>query len=126
MSKCLKDPNRYHDPIRFREESDAIIEGCKICNKKLIYYKRDGKINEAEYYNDHIRDFAQPYGSTKKIFERIYGKHGARVVKDTQSLYAGRKTKDKIQREWDETLKESQREMRRMNEFGKPNMTSGS
>lgn len=119
MSRCLKDKDGFHDPIRFREETDAVIEGCKLCNKKLIYYKRDGKINEAEYYYDHIRDFAQPYGSTAKIFDRIYGKRGAMAVRKTRKLYAGIKNKDQIQTEWEETFKDAKKDMRRMNEDGK-------
>jgi hypothetical protein len=119
MSKCEKDENGYHDPIRFHDYPDAVVEGCKLCNRKLIYNKHDGRINEAEYYNDHIRDFAQPYGSTRKIFERIYGKAGGVAVRRAKDLYGNRKSKDQIAREWDETLKDSQREMRRMNEQGK-------
>jgi hypothetical protein len=125
MDKCPKDENGYHDPERLREEWDAIIEYCKICKKKLIYMKRDGKINEAEYYNDHIRDFAQPYGSTAKIFYRIHGKRGRASVRYAQSLLAGVKSKDQLRAEWDDTLKESQKEMKRMNEFGKFTTTSG-
>ena len=119
MSKCEKDENGYHDPIRFHEYPDAIVEGCQLCNKKLIYYRREGRINEAEYYYDHIRDFAQPYGSTAKIFDRIYGKRGRQVVRANKSLLAGVKSKDTLGREWDETLKDAQKDMRGMNEFGR-------
>ena len=125
MSKCPKDKWGYHDCIQFHDYPDAVVEGCQLCNKKLIYYKRDGKINETEYRNDHIRDFAQPYGSTAKIFYRIYGRGGKASVRATQSLLAGVKSKDQLRAEWDETLKESQQEMKRMNEFGKFTTTSG-
>lgn len=118
MSKCLKDPNGYHAPIQLRVYWDAVVEACTICQKKLIYYKRDGKINEAEYYRDHLRDFAQPYGSTAKIFYRIHGKRGRASVRYAQSLLAGVKSKDQLAREWDDTLKDSQREMKRMGEDG--------
>lgn len=125
MSKCPKDKYGYHDPIQFHDYPDAVVEGCKICNKKLIYIKKNGKINEAEYYLDHLRDFAQPYGITAKIFHRTYGKGGREVVRSHRSLLAGVKSKDQLCGEWDDTLKEAQKDMRRMNEFGKPTMTSG-
>lgn len=119
MSKCLKDENGYHAPERIAEHWDAVVEWCRLCKKKLVYLKCDGKINEAEYYRDHIRDFAQPYGATAKIFYRIHGKRGRASVRYAQSLLAGVKSKDTLRREWDETLKDSQREMKRMGEDGK-------
>lgn len=122
MSKCPKDKNGYHDCIQFHSYPDAVIEGCILCNRKLVYYKHEGKINEAEYYHDHIRDFAQPYGATAKIFYRIHGRAGRASVRSTQSLLAGVKSKDQLRREWDETLKDSKTEMKRMNEFGKMNI----
>lgn len=123
--KCEKDENGYHDPFQIASLEDAVIEWCRLCRRKLIYYKRGDKINEAAYYNDHIRDFAQPYGGTAKVFYRIYGKRGRASVRSSQSLLAGVKSKDTLRREWDETLKESQQEMKRMNEFGKFTTTSG-
>ena len=115
--KCLK-KFEYHDPIRLWENLEAIKEWCRLCGVNLVYYKRDGKTDNKEYYNDHIRDFAQPYGSTAKVFYRIYGKRGRASVRYAQSLLAGVKSKDTLRREWDETLKDSQREMKRMGEDG--------
>lgn len=125
MGKCLKDPNGYHDCIQFHNYPDAVIEGCKSCNKKLIYYKRDGKINEAEYYNDHIKDFCQPYGSTAKIFDKVYGKQGRRRVSDVRRSYEGIYSKSKIAADWDETIRDAQRDMRSMNDFGKSTISTG-
>lgn len=123
--RCEKDENGYHDCVQVKDHGDAVEEYCKICKIKLIYYRRVGQINEAAYYNDHIRDFAQPYGGTAKVFYRIYGKRGRASVRDSKQLLAGVKSKKQLGREWDETLKESQQEMKRMNEFGKFTTTSG-
>lgn len=125
MSKCPKDKYGFHNPIQFHDYPDAVVEGCKICNKKLIYYKRNGKINDAEYYSDHIRDFAQPHGSTAKIFERVYGRAGQRAVQQNKSFLQSVKSKDKIQSEWEETLKDAKREMRAMDDYGKSTISSG-
>lgn len=101
---------------------DALVEICISCGDRFVFYKKNGDVDQEEYYLFHKKDFAQP-GS--KMFDAVYGRQGRRSVADTKTLYAGIKSKDKIAEEWDETLKDSQREMRRMNEFGKPNMTSG-
>ncbi len=116
--ECLK-RHEHHDCMRLYETSEVIKEWCRLCKRNLVYYKRNGKINEASYRNDHIRDFAQPYGPTAKIFYRVYGKRGRASIRYAQSLLAGVKSKDQLAREWDETLKDSKREMKRMSEDGK-------
>lgn len=55
--------------------ADALVEVCLDCGKDLIYNKaKDGAIDNARYYKDHLRDFAQPTGKTAGIYNKFYGK----------------------------------------------------
>jgi hypothetical protein len=54
---------------------NAIWEICIRCGKKMKWNKDGyGRINNKDYLDYHIRDFAQPYGRTRKVYEMIYGK----------------------------------------------------
>lgn len=64
---------KYHDFKPIRDEEDAVVETCRNCHIKEIYKKRDGRIDNAKYLRDHVRDFCQPWGATKKIYLEIYG-----------------------------------------------------
>lgn len=56
---------------RLETQVDALVDTCVICHKKVIYNIRKGRMDEAKYARDHVRDFLQR-GST--AFEQIYGK----------------------------------------------------
>jgi hypothetical protein len=45
-------------------------ERCSLCGKDMIYNVIDGKIDQAKYGRDHVRDFLQPGG---QAYEEIYG-----------------------------------------------------
>lgn len=66
----------HHIPRGHQEDySDALVEVCRDCGKKLVYNKaKDGTIDNNRYYQEHLRDFAQPRGPTAYIYERFYGK----------------------------------------------------
>ena len=57
------------------ETSNAIVEVCVECKKKLVT-KQDtrGRIDNKIYLKEHARETAQPVGPTANIFKRIYGK----------------------------------------------------
>ena len=72
-SKCSK--NFLCDFKSIGEHPDAYVEICTNCAKKVIYNKdENGRIDNAQYARDHIRDILQPFGSTAKLFEKIYGR----------------------------------------------------
>ena len=53
---------------------NQLIEICVICGDKVRWNKaRSGRIDTKEYLQAHIREFAQPYGRTGKIYEMLYG-----------------------------------------------------
>lgn len=98
---------------------DALVEVCHQCNKKVIYgkyfdikWKEDGswykryqdRVDEPKYVQDHLRDTLQPYGRTGKLYRQIYG---LKVVKETEALFKGRKSKKQIQDEWETTRREA-------------------
>lgn len=98
---------------------DALVEMCQRCSKKVVYGKyftiawsEDGswekryedRVDEPKYVRDHLRDTLQPYGPTGKLYEQIYG---LKVVKETEALFKGRKSKKQIQDEWETTRREA-------------------
>lgn len=52
---------------------DAKVEVCSLCSRRVIYNKVNGDVDPKQYLNDHIRDFCQPLGRTRYIYEEIYG-----------------------------------------------------
>lgn len=57
------------------ETTTGIIEVCKECKHRRVTKKdKKGRIDNEEYRKAHIRDFAQPTGPTKQIFDRYYKK----------------------------------------------------
>jgi hypothetical protein len=65
--------NHDHDYKIIRENTDGIVEVCTICKKKLLTRKGcKGRINNREYLKEHVKDTAQLYGPTHKIFIKHY------------------------------------------------------
>lgn len=89
---------------RFRvlkDAKDAQVEECEACGEKKIYRKdpKTGRIDNRAYVKDHLRDLAQPFGKTGKVFEELYGKGELKQMSDTieQTLKRGH-TADDIRR----------------------------
>lgn len=63
----------YHDYQRVSENHEGLVEVCKECGKRLITKKdKQGRMDNATYAREHIRDIAQPTGATKHIFDQFY------------------------------------------------------
>ncbi len=57
------------------------VEVCIRCNVKKRYNKKyKQRIDNLAYLKDHIRQFAQPNGKTKRIYNQIY-KHSLMTIK---------------------------------------------
>lgn len=83
---------------------DAIVEVCVLCSEKKIYNKgKDGRIDNAKYLREHVASFVQPGGITGKLFEKLYGHDG---VEKLYKLHGGKKSKEKIREEWEETRRD--------------------
>lgn len=89
-SVCKKE--KYHAFETEFETDEATREVCQFCGLKVVFKKDpSGRIHNNRYLKYHIRDFAQPYGPSSKVFEQIYGKTG---IKDISHLQSD-KTKEK-------------------------------
>ena len=62
-----------HD-IRIVHENPAVKwEVCQRCNKKFRWNKGyKGRTDNMKYLEAHARNFAQPHGATKRIYNKIY------------------------------------------------------
>lgn len=93
-----------HNAKQLADYHDALLEVCLTCGKELHYYKhKDGSIDNRRYYQDHLRDFAQP-GS--KLYEQFYGHLTQAKQKDHQDTasFWERREEDRMEN-WRNTLK---------------------
>lgn len=62
-----------HDFERLADTPYATVEKCKLCQIKKRWKKGlKGKINNTEYLIAHVRNYAQEFGSTKRVFAKLY------------------------------------------------------
>lgn len=65
----------HHNYQVVKSDAHAIVEVCSECKKKLMTkLDKKGRIDNRAYLAEHARDTAQPTGTTKKVFEKYYGK----------------------------------------------------
>ena len=108
-AKCPK--GIVHDYKVSRKLPDALIEVCVLCSKKVVYNKgKDGRIDNTKYARAHQRDTAQPFHGSAELFEKLYGH--AEVIKLYKEM-RGKKSKQQIAREWEETRRSITRQARR-------------
>lgn len=62
-----------HDLVKLGENPQQIFECCSICGKKFKWNKGyKGRIKNNKYLKAHVRQFAQNFGSTKRVFMKLY------------------------------------------------------
>lgn len=62
-----------HDLHIIHETVRTKWERCSLCGIRKRYNKGwRGRMKNTEYLRDHVRNFAQPHGPTKRIFRKIY------------------------------------------------------
>ena len=106
-SRCRK--KRYCDFKPIVDNSEAQVEICVQCSKKVIYRKDEtGRIDNAKYLRDHIRDTVQPFGRTRKIFLEIYGD---KPIQQLRERMRGKKDKAQQRREWDQMKQDLKRRL---------------
>lgn len=69
-NRCHKMALCGFEPVIY---TDAIVESCRFCGKRLIYNVVDGTIDQARSLRNHIRDTVQPFGATQNLFVQLYG-----------------------------------------------------
>jgi len=62
-----------HDFKRIIDNSTAVVEVCIKCGKRMVYNKREGKIDNKKYQEANKRLILQPYGKTEGEFKKEYG-----------------------------------------------------
>lgn len=72
-NKCKENKTRLCHFIPFYEDKKDQAEFCEHCDKKVGYRIVDGRVDNARYLIDHIRDHVQPYGRNHSLFVSIYG-----------------------------------------------------
>lgn len=103
---------KYHKFLVLLSNSEAQVERCELCGHKEIYRKLEGTVDNKKYLKDHIRDTAQPFGSTAKIFEEIYGRaHRKKMVEEIVKVTEAKKKKP--EEVWEE-LKKEERKLNRI------------
>ena len=58
-----------------KQSSDAQLERCIYCGKRVVYRLIDGRVDNVQYGRDHQRAILQPVGRSAALFKRIYGMH---------------------------------------------------
>jgi hypothetical protein len=62
-----------HDFVILGDTKAAKFERCQICGVRKVWSKfNKGRIDNVAYLQAHVRNFAQPIGSTKTVFNRLY------------------------------------------------------
>ena len=62
-----------HDFVQLRDTPGFKIERCRICRIRKRWNKdAKGRVENAEYLHEHVRQYAQPGGSTKRVFSKLY------------------------------------------------------
>lgn len=64
-----------HNYKTINDLPDGKLEICTECKKRLTIKKDPltGRIDNKKYIKEHIRDTAQPFGRTRKVFIKHYG-----------------------------------------------------
>jgi len=62
-----------HDMLRLGENPHQIWEKCKLCGKTFHWNKGyKGRVENEAYLKAHVREFAQEFGATKRVFKKLY------------------------------------------------------
>lgn len=96
--KCLNNEHQYdliHDSV------EAVVEVCNKCKKKLVSRKdkKTERIDNKRYLKEHVVDFAQPNGRTRKIYEKHYGKYRNKNKEIKDELAFQKEEAERIYRE---------------------------
>ena len=70
-----------HDLVTIHETIVVKWEKCKICSKSFRWNKGyRGRVVNTAYLKAHVRNFAQRFGATKRIYNKLYNPHKCVIV----------------------------------------------
>jgi len=56
-------------------------EVCRICNKKFRWKKGyKGRIDNVAYLKAHVRNYAQKFGATKRVYYRVNSPEKLKII----------------------------------------------
>ena len=62
-----------HEFKKIHETPHVKWEVCLICGVRKRYNKGyKGRVKNTEYLRDHVRNYCQKFGATKRIYNRVY------------------------------------------------------
>jgi len=70
---CVCPRAKYHIYHVVKNHPEAQVEVCEACNHRVTYKKCDKGMDNKKYLQDHVRDFCQPYGPTRRVYLECYG-----------------------------------------------------
>lgn len=69
-----------HDPVLLKETKAYKIEKCRLCGiRKRWNLSFKGRVNNVEYLRFHVRSFAQPNGSTKRVYNKVNNPNALKI-----------------------------------------------
>lgn len=70
-----------HDFVTLKDSITYKVEKCRICGVRKKYNKGyKSRIDNLQYLKDHVRNYAQPNGSTKRVYNKIYQPSKCKIV----------------------------------------------
>lgn len=70
-----------HDLQRLGENQGQIWERCNLCGKTFRWNKGyKGRIENIEYLRAHVRQYAQEFGSTKRVYMKLYSPNKTTII----------------------------------------------
>ncbi len=65
-----------HDFTTVKDTKTYKVDRCKLCQIRKKYNKGyHMRIDNNAYVKDHVRNYAQPNGSTKRVYAKVYEPH---------------------------------------------------
>ena len=62
-----------HEMMIVHENPQVKWERCMICGKRYRFNKGyKGRVDNNEYLKVHVRNFAQKFGATKRVYNKVY------------------------------------------------------
>ena len=62
-----------HDYKPIHETKSYKIEKCTLCGKRIRWnYGLRGRVKNTYYLTEHVRNFAQRNGSTRRVYNKLY------------------------------------------------------
>lgn len=62
-----------HDFVHIIDNQTMKVEKCRLCNKTMRWPKGfRQRVDNTEYLKAHVRNFAQPNGSTRRVYAKLY------------------------------------------------------